>query len=79
MRKNDRMKTLTCNGCGRMLVRDKGIFREDFVDLRKNWGYFSRKDTQNHRVILCEDCYDRLTGLLAIPPQIEEETELLAL
>ena len=72
-------KSLLCNGCGRKLIRKNGIYREDFVDLRKKWGYFSRKDTQNHRLILCEDCYDRLTGLSVLPPQIEEETELLSI
>ena len=79
MRNKEMSQALVCNGCGRTLLQKNGIYREDFADLRKKWGYFSRKDTQNHRIVLCENCYDRLTGLLALPPQIEEETELLAL
>lgn len=76
---NDQKKALFCNGCGRELKRENGIYREDFVRIQKKWGYFSAKDTENHAFTLCEACYDKLTGLLAIPPEITEETELLSI
>lgn len=68
---------LMCNSCGRGLQRSNGIYREDFVEIRKKWGYFSSKDTENHTLIFCESCYDRLIKRLVLPPQITEETEIL--
>lgn len=68
---------LVCNGCGRELKKENGIYREDFVEIRKKWGYFSHKDTEKHTIILCEECYDRLVKGLAVPPEITEDTELL--
>lgn len=76
---NHQDKTLICNQCGRMLRRENGIYREDFVQIRKKWGYFSSKDTENHTITLCEPCYDAMVRRLAIPPDITEETELLSI
>lgn len=76
---NHQERALICNGCGRELVRENGIYREDFVRIHKKWGYFSSKDTENHTLTLCEGCYDRLVGLLAVPPEVTEETELLSI
>ncbi|MCI8401043.1 MAG: hypothetical protein HFI38_02915 [Lachnospiraceae bacterium] len=76
---NQKDKALCCNGCGRSLVRENGIYREDYVRIHKKWGYFSSKDTENHTFILCEDCYDRMVKGLAVPPEITEETELLSI
>ena len=45
MRNKEMSEALVCNGCGRTLLQKNGIYREDFADLRKKWGYFSRKDT----------------------------------
>lgn len=68
---------LICNGCGHSLRQENGICREDFVAIRKKWGYFSSKDTEKHSLILCEKCYDKLVEGLAVPPEITEDTELL--
>ena len=70
---------IVCNGCGRGLQRENGIYREDFVRIRKKWGYFSSKDTENHELVLCEECYDKLVRRLVVPPEITEETELLSI
>lgn len=51
---------LICNGCGRSLRQENGIYREDFVRIQKKWGYFSSKDMEKHTLILCEECYDNL-------------------
>lgn len=68
---------LICNGCGRSLRQENGIYREDFVRIQKKWGYFSSKDMEKHTLILCEECYDNLVKGLAIPPEITEDTEPL--
>lgn len=72
-----REEHLICNSCGRTLRQENGICREDFVRIVKKWGYFSDKDMQKHTVVLCEDCYDRWTRHLMVPPTVEEDTEPL--
>lgn len=32
----------------------------DFFLLEHSWGYSSRKDTQTHQAVVCEDCYDEI-------------------
>ena len=44
----------------------------------KNWGYFSDKDGERHRIVLCETCYDMWIKSLKIPPVVEEVTEILS-
>ncbi len=65
-----------CARCGKQIPTD-GIHREDYAELVKKWGYFSNKDGQKHRLILCERCYDEITAPFADRIEQEEETELL--
>lgn len=32
----------------------------EFCIIRFDWGYFSKKDTETHEIVLCEPCYDIL-------------------
>lgn len=67
-----------CNCCGKKIMTDNYQEREDYLDLVKEWGYFSRnKDGQVHHFILCESCYDKLTGSFVLPVSVTEQTELL--
>lgn len=75
-------KNMMCNGCGKNINtgsdNDKDIiYLEDFVKIRKEWGYFSKKDGETHELILCEECYDRLCKNLTIPVNVKETAELL--
>ena len=45
-------------------------------ELKKKNGIYR---AENHSLTLCEACYDKLAGLLAIPPEVTEETELLSI
>lgn len=49
---------IICNKCGREIPVNKGVPREDFLEVEKHWGYFSEKDGRIDRFDLCEDCYD---------------------
>ena len=51
--------------------------REDYISIKKEWGYFSNKDGQIHIFHICESCYDTWTGQFRIPVKVEEQTELL--
>lgn len=66
-----------CNCCGKELCEGPGIHREDWLDVRKEWGYFSGKDGEHHHFRLCENCYDRLIQQFAQPVQVEVQTEWL--
>jgi hypothetical protein len=39
---------------------------KDFFLLEKSWGYFSGKDTETHRLVLCEACYDEVFANVTI-------------
>lgn len=71
------MNGLKCNVCGKEIYSENGVIKEDFVEIRKNWGYFSKKDGETHRFIICEGCYDKRISLLKIPVEITETKELL--
>ena len=69
---------LCCNCCGNRIHTGRDRQGEDYLDLTKAWGYFSRnKDGQVHHITLCESCYDNWTGEFVLPVEIREETELL--
>lgn len=65
-----------CNACGKELKMDHGILLEDAFEARKQWGYFSKKDTQMHSFVLCEKCYDQMIERFVYPPEITEVTEI---
>ncbi len=67
-----------CNSCGRSLEMRNGILQEDALIIKKEWGYFSRKDLEIHELILCEECYDKWAGQLKISPEISEKNEVLS-
>ena len=74
--KTGALKAVICNRCGRK-QEVKGSFPKfDYLEGKKEWGYFSRKDGEIHLFHLCEDCYDWLVREFQIPVQVEEKTVL---
>ncbi len=74
---NRNNKKIICNQCGKEIGRD-GECHSDFLEITKNWGYFSNgKDGCTHRIFLCEDCYDKWILGFSIPPLQEEYTEYM--
>ena len=71
------MKFKKCNCCGKEIKMAKGIQKEDVLYISKDWGYFSKKDMERHRFIICEACYDNWVSGFAIPPKVEDQTEAL--
>lgn len=67
-----------CNCCGKEIVTDDYKERDEYLDIIKEWGYFSHnKDGQIHHFHLCEFCYDRWIKEFQIPVTITEQTEML--
>lgn len=77
MYKSDKNKNVICNKCGRELAGSPELLKEGVCSVEVNWGYFSRKDGENHQFNLCEDCYDELVKSFRIPIRIRERTELV--
>ena len=71
------MEKIVCNKCGKCLKKEHGVILEDFLYIKKTWGYFSKKDGVCHNFILCEECYDKIVQGFAIPPQEVDVTELI--
>ena len=56
-----------CNCCGKEICMEPMDDREEYLEVTKEWGYFSRKDGEVHHFLLCESCYDRLTERFCLP------------
>ncbi len=68
---------LCCNKCGKILQKKNGILMEDFIEVKKNWGYFSEKDGKTYSFVLCESCSDSLFEDFSYPVSISDTNELL--
>ncbi len=71
------MASKKCNCCGKEIIEEHGIQKEDVLTIVKDWGYFSEKDMEQHRMIICESCYDKWISGFKIPPEIKGRTEVL--
>ena len=69
-------RRIICNCCQKVLKSEQEILKEECVEVRHSFGYFSKKDTVVHSFRLCEDCYDKIVSVFAVPPEEGEETEI---
>jgi len=60
-----------CNLCGKEVIQNEFGYFEDYVALKKNWGYHSPFDGEKHAMDLCVDCYINWTKDFEIPVDIE--------
>ena len=67
MKETKEIKKIICNKCGKEIVVQNGIAREDCLSVDKRWGYFSGKDNQTDSFDLCEECYDSFVATFLIP------------
>lgn len=67
MKETKEIKKIICNKCGKEIVVQNGIAREDYLSVDKRWGYFSGKDSQTDSFDLCEECYDSFVATFLIP------------
>ncbi len=69
-----------CNKCGNRLKTEQQMgMGEDsaMIIIEIPWGYFSQKDGELHKIMLCESCYDEWIRSFQIPVEITENVELL--
>ena len=60
LERTEKIEKIMCNKCGKEILVRGGVPQEDVLEVRKRWGYHSRKDNQVDCFDLCEDCYDEL-------------------
>lgn len=66
-----------CNKCGRELKSENGILHEDGLFVTKDWGFFSKKDLQVHKFVICESCYDQMISEFEVPVVTEDKKAVL--
>lgn len=71
------MGLLVCNRCGKMLKVERDIVKEDYIQIRKSWGYFSKRDGITQEFILCEECVESMTREFVVPAVFSNTKELL--
>lgn len=59
-----------CNACGRQIAKEA-------LWVRKEWGYFSKRDLEVHEFAICEMCYEAMIKEFVIPVKTTEKTEVL--
>lgn len=73
MRKENR---IFCNCCGRELKKQGDMCLEDFLHIKKDWGYFSSKDGCSQEADVCEECLAQWMGTFRYAPDSWERTEI---
>lgn len=76
--KEDRTLTkVVCNACGKNLLVENGILKEECIHVGHDFGFFGSKDGESDRLDLCEACYEKLIAGFAVPVERRERKELL--
>ncbi len=75
--KKTELSAVICNHCKKELLVENGILKEGCLDINASFGYFSKKDGQNHSFDLCEDCYDAMIAKFRIPVDCTDIKEFL--
>lgn len=66
-----------CNVCGRELEHKGEILLEDYIQVSKQWGYFSEHDLELHKFNICEHCFNTMVKSFKIPVEIGRVKEVL--
>jgi len=76
--KEDRKLTkVVCNACGKNLLVENGILKEECIHVDHDFGFFGSKDGESDSFDLCEVCYEKLIAGFAVPVERRERKELL--
>lgn len=72
-----KLKKIVCNGCGCEADVVNDVVKKDFLSVRKDWGYFSKRDGETDCWDLCEKCYDKFVSSFKIEIEVSDTTELM--
>ncbi|MBE5946075.1 MAG: hypothetical protein E7259_03910 [Lachnospiraceae bacterium] len=71
------LNQISCNKCGKQMKRENGVIKQDFLEVTKAWGYFSKKDGKTCNFTICEECFDKMIEEFKIPVEVTDTIELL--
>lgn len=74
---NKEISEILCNQCGKKIDVNNGIVREGVYLSEMKWGYFSKKDGEEHSFELCEECYDKMIEGFLLPIERKSIREYL--
>ena len=80
MREYNEGKELTkvvCNACGKILLVENCILKEECIHVDHDFGFFGEKDGESDSFDLCEACYEKIIAGFQLPPSRRERKELL--
>lgn len=76
--KEDRELTrVVCNACGKNLLVENGILKEECIHVDHDFGFFGERDGESDSFELCEACYEKLIAGFSVPVDRRERKELL--
>ena len=74
---SNELTSVICNGCGKHLLVENGILKEECVHVTHDFGFFGKRDGTSHTFDLCEECYEKIAAGFALPVEAREREELL--
>ena len=72
-----KMTKVVCNACGKKLLVENGILKEECIHVEHDFGFFGTRDGESDSFDLCEACYEKLIAQFAVPVDKKESVELL--
>ena len=72
-----KMTKVVCNACGKKLLVENGILKEECIHVEHDFGFFGSRDGESDSFDLCEACYEKLIADFAVPVDKKERVELL--
>lgn len=75
--KKTELVTVVCNGCGKKMMVENGILKEECIHVTHDFGFFGSKDGESQSFDLCEECYQKWIAGFSIPVEKWERKELL--
>lgn len=74
---NKELTKVVCNACGKNLLVENGILKEECIHVDHDFGFFGEKDGESDSFDLCEVCYEKLIAGFSVPVDRRERKVLL--
>ncbi len=65
--KKQKAVNIYCNKCSKEIPKKDKTHFSDFLEINKQWGYFSDSDGETHSFDICQDCYNEFISSFKIP------------
>lgn len=62
---------VVCNMCQNEIKKNKFGYLDDYLSIKKRWGYGSEFDNEVHLINICNECYKKFIKKLKIHPNVD--------